>query len=63
MKAYVATTGVLFLLLTVVHVLRAFQETQMARDPWFILTTVLSAGLAIWALRVFRRTRRLPPTP
>ena len=55
MKAYIATTGVLFLLLTVVHILRAFQETGMARDPWFILMTLLSFALSIWALMVLRK--------
>jgi len=60
MKAYVATTGVLFLLLTVVHILRAFQETGMARDPWYILITVVCFALSLWALRVFRMFARTP---
>ena len=55
MRAYIATTGVLFVLLTVTHVVRAFQETHLARDPWFLLVTVLSAALAVWALRIYRR--------
>lgn len=55
MKAYIATTGALFLLLTIAHIARIFQETHLARDPWFLLTTVISIAMAIWALRVFRR--------
>jgi len=55
MKAYIATTGVLFILLTVAHVVRAFQETHLAREPWFWLVTVIPAILAVWALRLFRR--------
>ena len=54
MKAYVATTGILFVLLTVAHVVRVFQETHLARDPWFLLVTVLTFILAIWALRLYR---------
>ena len=54
MKAYVATTGIIFVLLTVAHVVRVFQETHLARDPWFVLVTVLTFILAIWALRLYR---------
>ena len=54
MKAYVATTGILFVLLTVAHIVRVFQETHLARDPWFLLVTVLTFILAIWALRLYR---------
>ena len=63
MKAYVATTGVLFLLLTVVHILRAAQETNLARDPWYILITLTACALSVWALLVFRRTRSAAPRP
>ena len=56
MKAYVATTGVLFLALTAAHVLRIFQEQQLARDPWFVLTTVVTLILAAWAIRLYRKT-------
>jgi len=53
-KAYLAVTGVLFLALAVAHVLRVIQERQLAGDPWFILTTVISVGLAVWALWLYR---------
>jgi len=55
MKAYIATTGVIFSLLTVAHVVRVFQETHLAGEPWFWLVTVIPAILAVWALRLFRR--------
>lgn len=58
MKAYLVTTGVLFLALAVAHVLRIFQERHLARDPWFGLTTVLALVLAAWALRLYRTTYR-----
>jgi len=55
MRAYIATTGVLFALLTLAHVVRGFQETHLAREPWFWLVTIIPAVLAVWALRIFRR--------
>ena len=56
MKGYFATTGVLFLLLAVAHGLRIFQEPHLARDVWFLLTTVVALALAAWALRLYRHT-------
>ena len=53
MRAYVATTGILFVLLAVAHVVRAFQETHLVREPWFWLVTVLPCALAVWALRLY----------
>ena len=55
MKAYVTTTGLLFLALAVAHLLRLTQEQHLARDPWFLTTTVLSIGMSVWALRLARR--------
>jgi hypothetical protein len=56
MRAYVAVTGVLFVLISGLHVVRVFAEPNMARDPFFILTTVIGVGMAFWALTVFRRS-------
>ena len=57
MRAYVATTGVLFALLAVLHVWRAFAESAtLAQDPWYLAITVLAAGLSVWAMAVLRRT-------
>jgi hypothetical protein len=56
MRAYLATTGTLFVLLTVAHIVRVFQETHLAREPWFWVVTVLPSVLAVWALRLFRQT-------
>lgn len=59
MKAYVITTGVIFGLLTVAHILRVVMgERHLATDPAFVLFTVLSAALAGWAWLVLRRTRQ-----
>lgn len=58
MKAYLVTTGVLFLALVVVHVLRALEEQHLARDPWFMTATLTALILAAWAFRLFATARR-----
>jgi hypothetical protein len=59
MKAYLITTGTIFTLITVAHVWRAISESAaLARDPWFVLLTVLAAGLAAWAWRLLRSAAR-----
>jgi len=58
MKAYVMTTGILFALLVVVHLWRAIEEGPgLAKDPWFLVITVIAGALSVWAWRVFRRLR------
>lgn len=59
MKAYLATTSVAFGLITVVHIWRVIEEgSQLARQPFFILVTIASAALCLWAARLFRRSAR-----
>jgi len=59
MKAYVITTGVIFVLMTLVHLWRiALEGFQLAKDPHFILFTILSVGLSIWSWRVLRQNPR-----
>lgn len=55
MKSYLVTTGILFLALAVAHVIRVTQEQHLATDPFFILTTVISIAMAVWAFRLYRR--------
>lgn len=56
MRAYVATTGVVWGLLTLAHVWRAIEEgPRLAAQPWFILLTIASATLGLWAWRLLRR--------
>ena len=55
MKLYVLTSGALFGLITLAHVWRVFEEgPELARNPWFVLVTLLSTGLCLWAWRVLR---------
>jgi multisubunit Na+/H+ antiporter MnhE subunit len=59
MKAYILTTGVIFGLITVAHLLRFVMEgSHLAREPVFILLTVLSAALSVWAWQVLRRLKQ-----
>ena len=59
MKAYLITTGTVFALVTLAHVWRAISEAgAMTRDPWFIMLTILTAGLSVWAWRLLRVSAR-----
>jgi hypothetical protein len=52
-KAYVATTGVVFGLVVVAHVWRVIEEgPRLATEPSFALLTLAAAALSIWAWRV-----------
>lgn len=60
MKAYVVTTGAVFGLLTLAHLWRMVEEgSHLATDPFFVLVTLASGTLSLWAWRVFRLSTRL----
>ena len=54
MRAYVLVTGLLFVALTVTHLLRLKVEPHLVHDPWLVFFTVLAAGMGVWAWRVLR---------
>lgn len=55
MKAYVATTGTVFLVLTLVHLWRVYEEgAGLAKQPFFAIATLISAALCGWAWRLLR---------
>jgi hypothetical protein len=58
MRTYVIIAGAVFGLLTAAHIWRIVVEPHLARDPWFLLTTVASAVLCVGAWRVARRAPR-----
>ena len=59
MKAYVLTTGILFALLTLAHVLRIVYESRaLASDPWYMLITAATAALSVWACLLLGRRAR-----
>jgi hypothetical protein len=50
---YVVTSGVIFALITLAHIARvALEGARLARDPLFVLLTLATAGLSVWAWRV-----------
>jgi hypothetical protein len=56
MRAYLATTGAVFGLITLAHLARMVAEgPHLAREPFYILLTLLSAGLCLWAIRLLKR--------
>ena len=63
MKAYILTTGTIFGLITLAHILRIVGESRaLATDPWYMSLTVLSASLCVWAWRVFKALPRTTQT-
>ena len=55
MRSYIAVTGVLFVLLAGIHVARVVAEPDVARQPFFIVVTLVAVGMAAWAATLFRR--------
>jgi hypothetical protein len=59
MKAYVVTTGALFGLLTLTHVWRVIEEgARLAKQPFFVSITIVSAALCVWAGTLLRSRMR-----
>jgi hypothetical protein len=57
MKAYLLTTGVLFGLITIAHILRIIAEwPRFATDPWYLILTLAAAALCVWACRLLRHS-------
>jgi hypothetical protein len=54
MRTYVITSGAIFGLITLAHLVRLVLERRLIPDPVFIIFTLISAGLTIWAWRVLR---------
>ena len=63
MKAYLITTGTLFALLALAHLLRTISEWQrLTTDPGFIVEGpgigIVAAALSFWAWSLLRRSGR-----
>ena len=59
MKTYVITTGTAFGLIVVAHVWRVLGgEAGLAKDPSYIVITLASAALCLWAWRLIRLAPR-----
>jgi hypothetical protein len=58
-RAYLLTTGTVFALITIAHVWRVIAESAaLARDPAFVVLTVLATALSAWAFRLLATQRR-----
>jgi hypothetical protein len=62
MKAYLITTGALFAVLALAHLLRTIAESSRLSDPWFLLEGpgigVVAGAISVWAFRLLRRASR-----
>jgi hypothetical protein len=59
MKAYVITTGAIFLSIVLVHVARVISEgAHVLMQPVFAVTSILSLLLILWAWRILNRLSR-----
>ena len=59
MKAYLLTTGIAFGLIVIAHAWRVIAESpSLARDPGFIILTVLAASMSGWAFYLVRASGR-----
>jgi tellurite resistance protein TehA-like permease len=59
MKAYIMTTGAVFGLITLAHIWRVIEEgPRLAREPWYVLLTIATAALCLWAFRLLWRSPR-----
>jgi hypothetical protein len=59
MKAYLVTTGTVFGLITIAHISRIVAENpHLALEPWYILLTLVAAGLCVWSVFLLWRSRR-----
>jgi hypothetical protein len=56
MRAYVATTGVVFALILIAHALRLWSEgSRLITNPPFIFTSLAAIGLFVWAIVLLKR--------
>jgi hypothetical protein len=59
MKAYLMTTGVVFALITLAHIVRIVMEgPYLLKEPLYIVLTLAAAGLSVWAWRLLRLASR-----
>jgi len=58
-KAYLITTGAVFAMITIAHLLRFVTEgSHLLTEPLYILLTLIAASLAVWACVLFKRSSR-----
>lgn len=56
MRAYLITTTILFVLVTLAHAARVVMEgLHTLSDPAFAVSSVISVVMLVWSLRLLRR--------
>lgn len=61
MRSYVLATGIVFGLLTAVHIWRLVVEgPHLATEPWWMLITGAAAAFCLWAFRLLWLARGGP---
>ena len=59
MKAYLITTCAVFGVVTLAHIWRIIEEwPHLATEPWYLLLTIATAALGIWAWHLLRLSPR-----
>lgn len=59
MRTYIGITGLVFALMFAAHVARVWAEgTGILREPIIIITTLVSLGLAVWAVLLLSKRPR-----
>jgi hypothetical protein len=63
MKAYLITTGAIFALLALVHLVHTIEgRSRLTTDAWFLWEGpglgVVAAGISVWAWHLLRRLQR-----
>ena len=54
MKAYVLTTGTIFILILVMHAVRVATEgVGLLREPVFVISSLLCVGLVAWSCKAY----------
>jgi hypothetical protein len=57
MRAYIMTSGAIFAVLVAAHIWRvAVEGLPVARDPWFVGSTLIAVSLSVWAASLVRQS-------
>jgi hypothetical protein len=58
MKGFLIVAATVFTLIVLAHIARLAVEPEKAKDPWFLLLTIVAGGLGAWAWQLVWRSRR-----
>lgn len=63
MRAYLVVTGVIFALITALHLARMLSEPRVFKEPDYLVLAVLAAGMSGWAAWLLRQMKSSGPRP